>query len=63
MLAEILLETKVRHMVMIPTMMGPAVDSNGVREGEREGFEVSGEPKRDPGRCKPPVNPSLVDDC
>jgi hypothetical protein len=44
-------------------MMGLAVDPNGVQEGEREGFEVSAQPERDPRRYKPPVNRSLVDDC
>ncbi len=41
LIAEGSLETIVSHMVMIPTLIGIAADSNGVREVEREGFEVA----------------------
>jgi hypothetical protein len=41
MIADGSLETIVSHKVMIPTLIGIAADSNGVREVEREGFEVA----------------------
>jgi hypothetical protein len=48
---------------MIPSMAGLARQSNGVREAERDFFEVSQNPKRDPRREKPAGKAWMVEDC